>query len=92
MNPSDFWQHESKDRTNADVLNPTHYSCYEIEPIDFIEANSIPYSEGNVIKYVCRWRMKDGIRDLIKAREYLDKLIERHEGQVLGTTIKAGER
>ena len=64
---------------DADVKNPTHYSQFKIEPIDFIEDNGIPYSEGNVIKYVCRWRQKDGIRDLKKARQYLDIMIRREE-------------
>ena len=64
---------------DADVKNPAHYQRYKIEPITFIEENAIPYSEGNVIKYICRWRFKDGIRDLKKAREYIDKLIERAE-------------
>ncbi len=64
---------------DADVKNPGHYNRYKIEPITFIEENGIPYSEGNVIKYVCRWRHKDGIRDLKKAREYIDKMIRRAE-------------
>ncbi len=64
---------------DADIKNPTHYNRYKIEPIAFIEENGIPYSEGNVIKYVCRWRHKDGIRDLKKAREYIDKIIRREE-------------
>lgn len=67
----------SENDPDADLKNPTHYRCYTIEPIDFIEANGLPYSEGNVIKYICRWRYKDGVRDLKKAREYIDKIIER---------------
>lgn len=67
----------SENDPDADLKNPTHYRRYTIEPLDFIEANGIPYSEGNVIKYICRWRYKDGVRDLKKAREYIDKIIER---------------
>jgi hypothetical protein len=37
--------------------------------------NNIPYIEGNVIKYVCRWRKKNGIEDLKKAKHYLELLI-----------------
>lgn len=66
---------------DANIKNPKHYSRYVIEPLEFIEQNGIPYSEGNVIKYVCRWRYKDGIRDLKKAREYIDKIIERAQEQ-----------
>jgi hypothetical protein len=42
-------------------------------------ANGIPYCEGNVIKYVTRWRRKGGLDDLRKARHYLDLLIEHEE-------------
>jgi len=47
-----------------------------IQPVEFIYANGIGYFEGNVIKYVCRWRKKAGIADLEKARHYIDLLIE----------------
>jgi hypothetical protein len=53
-----------------------HYSKLKIQPIDFIHGNKISYMEGNVIKYVVRWRDKGGIEDLRKARHYLDLLIE----------------
>lgn len=65
---------------DEDVKNPKHYSQYVIEPIDFIVKNDIPYREGNVIKYVCRWKSKDGVRDLKKARQYLDLMIRDLEG------------
>lgn len=59
----------------SDPTNPKHYSSLAIEPLDFILANNIGYPEGNVIKYVCRWKQKGGIEDLKKARTYLDKYI-----------------
>lgn len=59
-----------------------HYKNKEIQPWDYIISNGIGYMEGNVIKYVSRWRDKGGIEDLRKARHYLDKLIE------VNTTIK----
>ena len=37
--------------------------------------NNVPYAEGNVIKYVMRFRDKNGLEDLLKARQYLDMLI-----------------
>jgi hypothetical protein len=52
-----------------------HYKNLSIQPIEYIMANSIPYSEGNIIKYVTRWRNKGGIKDLEKARHYIDLLI-----------------
>ncbi len=53
-----------------------HYKDMKIQPVEFIHANEIPYFEGNVIKYVSRWRKKNGIADLEKARHYIDLLIE----------------
>ncbi len=54
-----------------------HYKDYAIQPLDYILANNIPWCEANVIKYVTRWRSKNGVEDLKKARHYLDLLIER---------------
>lgn len=54
----------------------THYKSQAIQPWDYIIANEIPYMEGNVIKYVSRWRDKGGVDDLRKAQHYLQKLIE----------------
>jgi hypothetical protein len=54
----------------------THYKEQTIQPWDYIAANKIGYFEGNVIKYVSRWKDKGGVNDLRKARHYLDKLIE----------------
>ena len=53
-----------------------HYKEMPIQTWDYIIANKIGYMEGNVIKYVSRWKDKGGIEDLKKARHYLDKLIE----------------
>jgi hypothetical protein len=60
---------------NAIQHGGTHYRTKAIQPWDFIAANSLGYFEGNVVKYVARWRDKNGIEDLEKARHYLDKLI-----------------
>ena len=58
------------------VENPPHYAQYKIQPIEFIMANGLGYCEGNVVKYISRWRMKDGVQDLEKARNYINILIE----------------
>jgi len=44
--------------------------------LDYIIANDLGYLEGNVIKYVTRYKNKGGIEDLRKAQHYLTKLIE----------------
>ena len=52
-----------------------HYSKMTIQPIEFINANGLSYMQGNVIKYVCRYRDKNGIEDLEKAKHYIDMMI-----------------
>jgi len=61
---------------NETQIGGDHYKAKSIQPWDFIAANQIGYFEGNIVKYVSRWRNKGGINDLKKARHYLDKLIE----------------
>jgi len=53
-----------------------HYKDLAIQPVEYIHANGIGYFEGNVIKYVSRWKAKNGIKDLEKAKHYLELLIE----------------
>lgn len=53
-----------------------HYKKLAIQPVEYIHANGLPFIEGCVVKYVTRWRAKDGLRDLEKARHFLDLLIE----------------
>ena len=56
-------------------IGGSHYKDLEIQPIDYIMGNSLGYAEGNVVKYVSRWRDKGGIEDLRKAKHYIDFLI-----------------
>lgn len=57
-------------------INGKHYKELAIQPVEYIHANGIGYFEGNVIKYVSRWKAKGGIYDLQKARHYIELLIE----------------
>lgn len=54
----------------------SHYKELPIQPVEYIYRNGIGFFEGNVIKYVTRWRDKGGIDDLEKAKHYLEMLIE----------------
>lgn len=60
----------------------SHYKTLRIQPVEYIHANSIPFFEGSVIKYVTRWRNKGGIKDLEKARHFIELLIELEMKQV----------
>ena len=57
-------------------IDGSHYKDMAIQPEEFIHANNIGYMEGNVIKYVSRWKKKNGIKDLEKAKHYVELLIE----------------
>ena len=58
----------------------SHYKDQAIQPVEYIHANKIGYFEGNVIKYVTRWRNKNCIADLEKAKHYIELLIELEAG------------
>lgn len=70
-----------------DMVNkPPHYQTKTgLETIDVIEAftdglNGIEATDtGNVIKYICRWKKKNGLQDLQKAQWYLNHLIKHVE-------------
>lgn len=53
-----------------------HYKQCAIEPLTYIEANQLGFHEGNIVKYVSRWRSKNGIEDLRKAHFYIERLIQ----------------
>ena len=63
-------------KANDQQVAGSHYKKQVIQTWDYIAANNIGYFEGNIIKYISRWRDKNGLEDLRKARHYLDKLIE----------------
>lgn len=56
-----------------------HYAKNKIQPIDFILANNLGWCEANAIKYLTRWKNKNGLEDLRKAQHYIELLIERVE-------------
>jgi hypothetical protein len=61
---------------NAQQVGGSHYKSKAIQPWDYIASNQLGYLEGNVVKYVSRWKDKGGLEDLKKAQHYLTKLIE----------------
>ena len=64
---------------DEEVTNPKHYDRvgFGIQPLEYITANELDFLEGNIIKYVSRYPHKGGVNDLLIARTYLEKLIER---------------
>ena len=74
-------QMEKKDMVNS----PEHYNKAGIETIDALEAMLTDgfdyYLQGNIVKYLWRYRYKNGVEDLKKAQWYLNKLIEVYDGK-----------
>ena len=57
-------------------IKPDHYGNSGIDVISFCQANNLDFMQGNVIKYVFRYKNKNGLEDLEKAKEYIDRMIE----------------
>lgn len=59
-----------------DKINPSHYKGKTIQPIDLIDSMDLDFYQGNIIKYVSRYKNKNGLEDLKKAKWYLDRLVK----------------
>lgn len=59
------------------MKSPNHYGDNKL--MDLLVEKNVPFAEGNVMKYVYRWKEKDGLKDLYKARTYLDAIIAHAE-------------
>ena len=60
---------------SEDKINPSYYKK-GIETTDYIVSHNMNYVEGNIIKYVTRYKEKNGLQDLLKAEWYLNRLIK----------------
>ena len=78
-NIKEILQKERPRLEKEEVTNPKHYDKvgFGIQPLEYIIANELDFLEGNVIKHVSRYPHKGGLNDLLKARTYIEKLIER---------------
>ncbi len=70
---------ESWDDPLVSQVGGDHYSKLNIQPVEYIIANDLNYLQGNVIKYVTRYRDKNGIEDLKKAEHYLQMLMTEYK-------------
>jgi hypothetical protein len=67
---------KATDKARDTMIGGDHYRQGSIQPIEYIHANNLSFCEGNVVKYVTRWRHKDGLKDLEKAKHYIELLME----------------
>ena len=65
-----------EDKSKEQIIHPDHYNQGKIEMWDYSHDHNLGFFEGNIVKYVTRWKYKNGVQDLKKAKQYLDKLIE----------------
>jgi hypothetical protein len=78
MNFNSFFNLKANPEILSNVNHPPHYKL-NIEPIIYITANNLNFIEGNIIKYVSRYKNKNGKEDLLKAKFYLEYLIKNYE-------------
>ena len=55
----------------------SHYKKMKIQPSVFINENQLPFAEGNAIKYICRYKLKEKKEYILKAIHYLEMILER---------------
>jgi len=65
------------------VNSPKHYTQGQMEVITAIEGLGLDYHQGNVLKYVSRYRYKNGVEDLRKAKWYIDRLLYIEEQRII---------
>ena len=58
-------------------IGGSHYKKMKIQPSKFVIENELLFPEGNVIKYICRHKFKNGKEDLEKAIHFIEMIIER---------------
>ena len=71
----DYGDEEEDEDPLSQQVGGTHYKDMAIQPIEFILANNLPFCEGNIIKYTCRYKQKNGVEDLRKVIHYAEMLI-----------------
>lgn len=64
-------------------IHPDHYKGYAFDVIDIANEYGLDFLEGNVLKYLLRWKRKNGLEDLKKAQTYLNLLIEKQDGKIM---------
>lgn len=62
-----------------DKINPKYYKDMEISPNDYNKANKLEFREGNIVKYISRYKNKNGVEDLKKAMWYLQDIMRDFE-------------
>lgn len=81
-------------KANEVQIGGSHYKAHgsaDMQHWDVVKIFNLDYFQGNITKYVFRWRDKKGIEDLKKARHYLDKYIEMQEQEAADRTVQLND-
>ena len=72
-------EEEEKEKSALDEqVGGDHYKKLGVQPVELIKVINANYFQGNVIKYVTRYKDKNGVKDLEKAKHYLELIGELH--------------
>jgi hypothetical protein len=76
MTHKDFFKNTTYNILDKQV-DGNHYQIMKVQPAFFICENNLAWAEGNAIKYICRHQTKGKRKDIEKAIQYLQMIIER---------------
>ena len=76
---------------NEKQVGGLHYVS-SIQHWDYVAANNLDYFQGQITKYVARWKNKNGLQDLEKAKHFLEKYIELNTSGPMDTCTCGAER
>lgn len=65
-----------EDNSMERQVGGNHYKKCKIQPVEYIHANGLDFFQGNIVKYITRFRDKGGKADLEKIKHYCDLLIK----------------
>lgn len=74
LSAEDFNYHHNLDPFTEQV-GGDHYKTMGIQPVEYILANKLGFCEGNIVKYISRYKQKNGIQDVKKVIHYAQMLI-----------------
>ena len=73
---SSFTEHGESDNPLGKQVGGGHYKSQKIQPVEYIHANNLGFCEGNVVKYITRWKEKGGKADIEKVIHYCQLLMQ----------------
>lgn len=69
------------EKNSESINHPSHYKGRKFEAIDIIEDYGLNFCEGNALKYLLRYKQKNGIEDLKKCIWYVKRIIDEKENK-----------